>query len=216
MKIDNREDWLKVRLSGIGASEASAVIGLNPYMNNQQLWEYKTGIKIAEDIGEKPYVKYGVEAEEHLRAMFALDFPQYEVGYDEFDLIRNSEYPFIFATLDGRLIEKETGRKGILEVKTTEILKSMQKEKWKEKIPDNYYVQIIHQLLATEWDFAILKAQLKYAYGDNVEDIRTECRHYKIERAEVQEDLDYLKTEEIKFWEYVKSEKKPNLLLPSL
>ena len=73
--------------------------------------------------------QYGTEAEKYLRGLFALDFPQYKVGYKDFDLVRNKKYPFIFATLDGRLIEKETGRKGILEIKTTEILKSMSREK---------------------------------------------------------------------------------------
>ena len=149
-----RQDWLKERLNGIGASEASAVLGLNPYMSNVELWEIKTGRRIPEDIGDKPYVKYGTEAEKHLRALFALDYPQYKVTYKEFDVIRHPEYPFIFATLDGRLIEKSTKKNGILEIKTTEILKSMQREQWKEKIPQNYFVQVLHQFLATGWEFA--------------------------------------------------------------
>ena len=33
----NEAEWLQQRLCGIGASEASAIIGKNPYMTNQQL-----------------------------------------------------------------------------------------------------------------------------------------------------------------------------------
>ena len=44
----------------------------------------------------------------------------------------------------------------MLEIKTTEIPRSMQREKWQDKIPDNYYIQILHQLLATGWEFAVL------------------------------------------------------------
>lgn len=198
----SREQWLKLRLNGIGASEASAVIGQNPYMSNIDLWEYKTCRREHEDISDKPYVRYGTLAEEHLRALFTLDFENvYDVGYDDFDMYQNNDYPFIFATLDGRLIEKSTGRLGILEIKTTEILRSMQREKWINAIPQNYYIQVIHQFAATGWDFAILKAQLKYDYGG---DIRLETKHYKIERSEVKDDIDYLIAEEIKFWEYVK------------
>ena len=77
----------------------------------------------------------------------------------------NRDYPFIFATLDGELTEKATGRKGVLEIKTTEIMKSEQYDKWKDRIPQNYYIQVIHQLLATGFDFAVIKAQLKSAEG---------------------------------------------------
>ncbi len=212
-RIKNRDEWIQARLNGIGASESSAIVGLNPYMSNVELWEYKTGLKVQEDISEKPYVKYGTEAEKPLRELFALDFPQYEVGYNDFDVIRNKKYPFIFATLDGRLIEKETSRKGVLEIKTTEILKSMQKEKWKDSVPDNYYIQVLHQLLATGFEYAVLKAQLKTIFNG---DVRLNTKHYFIERSEVQEDLDYLLQEEIKFWDFVQRKVKPNLLLPTI
>jgi len=153
-----RKEWHLLRKKGIGASEAAAVIGLSPYKTNVELWEEKTGRREPEDISDKPYVKYGTEAEKHLRALFALDFPQYEVNYKDFDMRYNSDYPFIFATLDGDLTEKATGRKGVLEIKATEIMKSMQYEKWKGRIPQNYYIQVIHQLLATGFDFTVLKA----------------------------------------------------------
>jgi putative phage-type endonuclease len=208
-----REEWLKIRLKGIGASEASAIVGMNPYKTNVELWEEKTGRREPEDISDKPYVKYGTEAEKHLRALFALDFPQYEVNYKDFDMRYNSDYPFIFATLDGDLTGKATGRKGILEIKTTEIMKSIQYESWKDKIPDNYYIQVVHQLLATGFDFAILKAQLKTVYGD---DVRLTTKHYRIERSEVLEDIDYLLQREILFWECVEQDKIPNLILPPL
>ena len=44
----------------------------------------------------------------------------------------------------------------------------MHREKWNDRIPDNYYIQCLHYLLATGWDFAILKAQLKTVYSDEV------------------------------------------------
>ena len=200
--------------NGIGASEASAIVGMNPYMSNIELWEYKIGLKEPEDISEKPYVKYGTIAELPLRVLFRMDYPQYDVKYYKYDMVRNEKYPFIFATLDGRLIEKETERKGILEIKTTEILRSMQKEKWNESIPDNYYIQILHQLLATGWEFVKLKAQLKYQYDSEV---YLQTKHYHIERSEVKDDLEYLLEQEVKFWnENVLKKIKPNLILPNI
>ena len=214
VNITNHEEWLKARLAGIGASEASAIIGRNPYMSNTDLWNIKTMRKVAPDISSNAHVAYGHAAEAPIRELFALDYPEYEVSYGgNFDMVHNPKYPWLFATLDGRLVERETGRKGILEIKTTEILRSMQKEKWRDQIPDNYFCQIIHQFLATGWDFAILHAQLKRVWDG---DVKTERRTYKIERSEVQDDLDYLLAEEIKFWDHVQRDVPPALILPDI
>ena len=208
-----REEWHKRRIRGIGASDASAVVGVNPYKTNVRLWEEKTGRREPEDISGKPYVRYGIDAEAPLRKLFALDYPQFKVTYRPFDMVFNKDYQFIFATLDGRLMEIEKKRRGVLEIKTTEILKSMQYENWKERVPNNYYVQVLHQFLATGWSFAILKAQLKTDYGG---EIRLNTRHYLIERADVEEDLQWLLDAEIRFWECVENDRKPSLILPPI
>ena len=80
--IDNKDrgQWLKARTYGIGGSDASAIVGMNPYKTNIELFEEKTGRRIPEDISEKPYVKYGNDAEPLIRALFALDYPEYEVA----------------------------------------------------------------------------------------------------------------------------------------
>lgn len=213
LTITNDKQWHQERAKGIGASEASAIIGMNPYMSNVDLWRIKTGRKKAADISSDAHVTYGHAAEGPLRELFALDYPQYEVEYrGAYDLVRNKDYPFILATLDGRLIENDTGRLGVYEGKTTEILKSMQKEKWYNGIPNNYYCQVIHQLIATDFDFAVLNAQLKRVYGW---DVKTETRRYIIERSEVKDDIEYLMEQEIDFWEkYVKRDIEPPLILP--
>ena len=208
-----REAWLKNRGTMIGGSDASAIIGLNPYKSSLDVWREKTGQAMPEDIGHKPYVQYGIQAEQYLTALFALDHPRYQVAANtDYTVRRNPQYPFIGGTLDGDLVEIETGRRGVLEIKTTEILNSMHREKWNDKIPDNYYIQVLHYLLATGWDFAILKAQLKTVYDGA--DVRLNTRHYVIERADVLEDLDYLLKQEIEFWSYVQSGKMPPLALP--
>lgn len=213
-QIMTRDEWLEDRKNWIGGSDASAVLGMNPYKSNIQVWEEKTGRITPEDIGGKPYVKYGKEAEEPLIMLFALDFPTYQVTPNKgYRLHQHQEHSFIKGTLDGELVEIATGRQGVLEVKTTEILKSMQWEKWKDQVPGNYYVQCLHYLLATGYDFAVLKAQLKTVY-DN--DVRLNIRHYFIERADVQADLDYLLEKEIEFWWCVEKDIKPSLILPPI
>lgn len=208
--LKSRDEWLENR-NRIGGSDASSIVGLNPYMNNVELWQVKTGQLKKDDISDKPYVKYGIEAEQYLRELFKLDFPQYEVFYEENNIWINSKYQFAHASLDGWLLEKETGRKGGFECKTTNILQSMQKEKWNEKIPDNYYIQILHYFLVTEFDFFVLKAQLKSEFSGNV---YLQTKHYLIERSECLEDIAYLEQQERNFWKYVQERKRPPIILP--
>ena len=212
LELSSRDEWLQARGKRIGGSEASAVVGLNPYMSNTDLWSIKTGRREAEDISDKPYVRYGHDAEPLLRELFKLDFPDYKVGYVDNNLFLNSRYPWAHASLDGWLQDPE-GRTGILEIKTTEILQSMQKEKWKDRIPDNYYLQVLHYMMVMEADFACLKAQLKYDYDG---DIYLQIRHYWIERQDVENDIRILSEKEEEFWHHMQNGTRPATLLPEI
>lgn len=212
-RFNSREEWLQNRTSYIGGSDASCIVGMNPYKTNIELWEEKTGRRDAPDISNESYVKYGHDAEEYLRELFAIDYPQYQVMYEDNNMWTNTEYPHAHASLDGWLVDKATGRKGILEIKTTNIFQSMQKEKWNHRIPDNYYIQILHYLMVTEFEFAILKAQLKYEYADN---IFLTTKHYMIDRSDVEEDIKYLANAEKRFAENIRNDKKPALILPNI
>lgn len=208
-----RNEWLKERENGIGASESACILGLNPFKSNVELWEEKTGRKKPADISDNPKVAYGTEAEKHLRELFKLDFPEYEVEYEEFKIIRNTEYPFIFATLDGKLTDQNK-RNGILEIKTTQINNTNDWAKWNNRLPEQYYVQNLHQLISTGYEFAVLKAQIKTNYHN---EIKLDTRHYHIERADVEEDIKHLKEKLLEFWNInVLKDIKPNYILPSI
>lgn len=211
IQFDSMEEWL-VNRKGIGGSDASAILGLNPYKTNQELWMEKKGQMSPVDISGKSYVKYGNDAEPLLRALFALDYPEYKVEYYDNNMIINKKYPWAHASLDGELMDPD-GRRGILEIKTTNILQSMQWEKWDNRIPDNYYIQVLHYLLVTEYDFVVLKAQLKRVRDGEV---RLTTKHYHIEREEVLDDIEMLKNEEEKFWHSLQSGQEPGLLLPEI
>ena len=160
-----RVEWLQKRKKGIGGSDAAAVIGQNPYMTNVELWEIKTGRKEQADISDKEAVKFGVAAEDHIRQMFILDYPKFFVKHESFKIYENIKHPFIKGSFDGEITDGETGKSGVLEIKTGTIRRATDWEKWggkdfKEiKIPQNYYIQILHYFLVREdFEFAILKA----------------------------------------------------------
>ena len=68
--------------------------------------------------------------------------------------------------------------------------------------------------MVTEFDYVVLKAQLKSQFSD--EEVYLQTRHYRIERSEVQEDIDYLINAEKKFWQQVQERKQPNMILPDI
>ena len=105
--LRSHDEWLERRGKTVGGSDASAIVGLNPYKTNVELWMEKTGRVQHEDIGDKPYVQYGHAAEPLLRELFKLDHPQYEVCYEENNLWLNDKYPFAHASLDGWLTDQE-------------------------------------------------------------------------------------------------------------
>lgn len=211
IQFDSFDSWLNAR-HGIGGSDASAVLGLSPYKTNVDLYLEKIGQRVPADISGEDYVRYGHDAEPLLRLLFALDHPEHKVEYFGDNMIRNEKYLWAHASLDGELTDQD-GRKGILEIKTTNILQGMQREKWRDQIPDNYYIQILHYLLVTEYSFVELRAQLKSVWQGQ---IQLQTKDYHIERSDVEEDIEILKQAEEEFWQKVLKRQQPNLILPEI
>lgn len=200
MRIEchNREEWLSARqIQGIGGSEAAAAIGMSPWMTPTQLWRLKIGADNPKDLSGNAAVAQGVRMEPVLRDFFAATHPEYQIEHNPYDILYQSERPWLFATLDGELLD-ELGRRGILEIKT-----ATPGAKWKEwadgHMPQHYMVQVIHQLLATEYDFVRLFACL---YGQNGD---MTLREYEIEREDVADDLNWLLRGEEEFWWHVQT-----------
>lgn len=208
-----REEWLESRRQGIGGSDAGCIVGANPWKSARQLWKEKTGVDKPDDISDKPAVKFGKEAEQHLRALFLLTYPQFTCEYHEFRMYANDRLPFIFATLDGELTDQD-GRRGILEIKTTTIQQAKQWFEWDDCIPQHYYIQILHQLLACDWaEYVELFAHIRYQKG---EEIRAALRKFRIERQDVEQDLQILEEREIVFYKQWQDGTEPPYTLPEI
>ena len=208
-----REEWLESRRQGIGGSDAGCIVGANPWKSARQLWKEKTGADKPDDISDKPAVKFGKEAEQHLRALFLLTYPQYTCEYHEFRMYANDRLPFIFATLDGELTDQD-GRRGILEIKTTTIQQAKQWFEWDDCIPQHYYIQILHQLLACDWaEYVELFAHIRYQKG---EEVRAAMRKFRIERQDVEQDLQILEEREIQFYKQWQDGTEPPYTLPEI
>lgn len=212
MKItfNNEQEWLEARKGKITSTLASAIIGLNPYMTSFEAWEILVGIKEPKDISDKPYVKYGKNAEEHIRQLFLLNHPDLElIEDDKYTLYVDDEYPFLAASGDGMYKYIDSEKKGSIEIKTTEILSSSQRESWRNNcIPTNYLSQVYMEIRCMKTDEATLIAELKYS-----QDVISR-REYYIKKEDVKEDIDYLVKELVDFYnKYVVTKKRPPLTL---
>ena len=67
--------------------------------------------------------------------------------------------------------------------------------------------------MVTGFDFAVLKARLKY---DIDGEISVNTKHYIINREDCADDIEYLKEAEKRFAEYIKADNRPALVLPQI
>lgn len=217
IRINNEDNWHLNRSKGIGGSDAASILGVNPWKTNLDLWREKTGRKKADDVSNVDAVLYGKKAEEYLRQLFMLDYPQYILNYAPYDIHYNNDYEFIRGTFDGELFDPEQFMlKGIFECKTGTIKQKSDWLKWDKKIPQNYFCQVLHYFaIDNDYQFCKLKAQLKYIEPETGETVLT-TKHYHINRDDYKSDIEYLIEEEIKFWEYVQTDKEPPLKLPNI
>lgn len=193
----NREDWLSGRQNGIGASEAAAAIGMSPWQTPMELWRLKTGQDVPRDLSDNAAVQQGVRMEPAIREFFKALHPELEIEYHAFDILFQKERPWMTATLDGELVDAG-GKRGILEIKTATPNGKAGWEKWSNgQMPQNYYIQVLHQLLATGYDFVYLFAALYSMTGDIT------LREYEIHRSDVEQDLEWLVEKETEFWRHV-------------
>lgn len=211
--FDNKDEWLKHRKK-IGGSDAGVILGLSKWKDNLTLYREKLDLIPTPDLSDNPLVQYGIRTEPLIRAIVINHHPEWSVGYFENNIISNTKYPFAHASLDG-WIEDSDGRKGVLEIKTAELSSKLKSEEWADNhIPDTYFAQLLHYMMVTEFDFAILCAELKTYRADGSVEWRIIER--RIDRSEVEEDIKYLEEKEREFWKCLQERREPGRKLPSI
>ena len=171
------QEWLQWRKSGVGASEVSAIVGIDPWKTAINIYDDKAGF------GDPTFVNdfmkrgntYEEEARREVEQMLGLSFPPLCVGHSEMD--------FAIASLDGYSKERNL----ILEVKTPgrKVLDmAMQK-----LIPDHYKLQM-------QWQMFCSGAEGAYYFAYNPDT----AEKYLIEYPRDEKLIARLRTAVTKFW----------------
>lgn len=133
------EEWLALRKTGIGGSDAGTVCGLNPYSSPVKLFHDKTGGEIEELDNEA--VRQGHDLEEYVAQRFT-EATGLKVRRSNY-MYRSLEYPFMIADVDRLVVGEDAG----LECKTASAYSA---DKWKDgDIPLHYIMQCCHYMAVT-------------------------------------------------------------------
>lgn len=138
--------WLDARTRGLGATDMSVVLGLNPWKSALQLFAEKVGAVEPADLSDVEAVTWGKVLEPIVGAQYSVRTGRRYSPAGE--LLRSLEHPWALCTLDGWTGPARGEGPGgwPLEIKTTSAFRA---EEWAEGPPEHYYVQIQHQMLVT-------------------------------------------------------------------
>ena len=135
----SREEWLKLRKTGIGGSEAGAVCGFNPYASPFSVYINKISDDTEQEDNEA--MRQGRDLEDYVAKRFT-EATGKKVRKSNF-MYRSNLYHFMLANVD-RLVEGEDAG---LECKTVSAYNA---DKWKdEEIPQHYFLQCQHYMAVT-------------------------------------------------------------------
>lgn len=183
----SRDEWLTHRQKSIGGSDASSIIGLNPWSSPYSVWADKLGKLPPKEDNEA--MRQGRDLEFYVAQRFTE-----ETGKKvrrENNILINPKYPFAHANVDRMIVGEDAG----LECKTTSAL-NMKNFK-NGAFPDTYYVQCVHYMMVTgctKWYLAVLV-------------LNKEFMVFEIERDE--DEINALAKSEEAFWKHVQDNTPP-------
>ena len=141
-----RKEWLVARQTGIGGSDASAILGFNPWKSPFQLYVDKTSEYVEEIDNEAIHwgnVLEDVVAEEFTRRT-GIKVRRRNV------MFRHKEHDFMMANIDRDVV----GEQALLECKTTNAFNA---DMWEgEQIPPAYMCQLQHYMAVLDYEKAYI------------------------------------------------------------
>lgn len=208
---DKSEKWLLNRKRGIGGSDVASILGISKYKSVYDLYMEKKGNTVQHITNEA--IEKGNRMEEPLINLFFAKHKKYQKVNTKNISLKSKKHDFMMASLDSSFID-ELGHKCILEIKTTTIQNAKMRKEWGyydeyeeryiELIPQQYYCQVLHYLIVTGFDKAVVYAHLDYSYKEDSEIIER-----TINKEDVLNDIEYIVEQEKKFWDDFKNNTPP-------
>lgn len=110
-KTITKEEWLELRKSGIGGSDAGAVVGLNPYASAYSVYHEK--LSLVESFEGNDKTRLGTDLEDYVAKRFEEESGKKVRRLNA--MLRSKERPYMLADVDRMIVGENAG----LECKTT-------------------------------------------------------------------------------------------------
>lgn len=140
-----RREWLEYRRSGIGGSDAAALLGLDKYQGEYGVYQSKVAPDEVRDETRNESADWGDKLEDVVAKEFAK-----RTGFRVYHptaMLRSNLYPFMLATLDRICIDPDHPESPtFLEIKTRNF---NDRRNWDDCIPANVNAQVQHYMLVT-------------------------------------------------------------------
>jgi putative phage-type endonuclease len=140
----DRERWLQLRRSGIGASEIAATLGESPWLSAIELYAQKIGLDTNTGLDDAEHIYWGNQLEAAIVAGY-----QHRTGRPvehQGKLLRSVDHPWALCTLDALTTDGREGDPWPLEIKNVGVQKA---HEWEDGPPRHYVAQLHHQMLVT-------------------------------------------------------------------
>jgi putative phage-type endonuclease len=141
-----REEWLQVRKSGIGSSDAAAAVGLNPYKSQLALWLEKTsqdqGLPKIDLNDEASPTYWGTLLEPIVAAHYTKRTGRKVRRINA--VLQHHTEPWMLANIDREILGDDDAQ--ILECKTAGLNGA---RLWRDGVPEYVQLQVMHQLAVT-------------------------------------------------------------------
>lgn len=142
----SREDWLKERQSGIGGSDASAILGFNPWKSPFELYIEKTSDQVQEIDNEA--IHWGNVLEDVVAEEFTRRTGKRVRRRNQ--MFRHKKHDFMVANIDRDVV----GERALLECKTTN---AFNVDQWEgDSIPNAYMCQLQHYMAVLDYEKAYI------------------------------------------------------------
>ena len=139
------------RRTGVGGSDAGAILGVSPHTSRLGVWEDKRGLRPPTVATER--MLWGTRLQDAILRGYAED-TRTEVTRGRFR--RHDRYPFVIGNPDAEGVRD--GKPRLVEVKTTSHLDERWGEEGSEQVPLHYYAQVQHYLLLRSLEVGDLTA----------------------------------------------------------
>lgn len=142
--MNARQEWLNERRSGIGGSDAAAVLGLSKWKTPLQVYLDKRGE--APEIPDNEAMLWGRALEPVIRQQYAERTGRAVLMPD--GILRHPAHSFMLANLDGMTEDRR-----VVEIKTARTAQAWG-EPGSDEVPQDYLLQVQHYMAVTGFEVA--------------------------------------------------------------